>query len=97
MGGAVVRALCKTPDEPDAAVRGIVVAGTGNGTINQGMEAALAEARALGIRVVTTTRCASGQLVGARGTPVVDAGYLGLSVVKARIALVLELLATRRP
>ena len=95
MGGAVVRALCKTPAEPDAPVRGIVVAGTGNGTINLDMEVALAQARARGVRVVITTRCASGQLVGARGAPVVDAQYLGLSVEKARIALVLELLATR--
>lgn len=95
IGGAVVRALCKTPAAPDAPVQGIVVAGTGNGTVNRDMEAALAEARAQGVRVVTTTRCASGQLVGARGAQVVDQGYLGLSVVKARIALVLELLATR--
>ena len=95
VGGAVVRALCRAPAAPDAPVRGIVVAGTGNGTINCDMEAALSEARAQGVRVVTTTQCASGQLVGARGVPVVDAGYLGLSVVKARIALVLELLAKR--
>ena len=95
MGGAVVRALCAIPDAPDAKVRGIVVAGTGNGTTNRDMEAALAAARAQGVRVVITTRCASGQLVRARGAPVVDAQYLGLSVVKARIALVLELLATR--
>jgi hypothetical protein len=33
--------------------------------------------------------------VGARGAHVVDTGYLGLSLVKARIALVLELLAMR--
>lgn len=92
VGGAVVRALCAMPAEPDAPVRGIVVAGTGNGTINHDMEAALNVARAQGVRVVTTTRCASGQLVGARGAPVVDAEYLGLSVVKARIALVLELM-----
>ena len=95
MGGAVVRALCATPAEPDAPVRGIVVAGTGNGTVNLGMEAALATARAQGVRVVITTRCASGQLVGARGAPVVDVHFLGLSVVKARIALVLELLTAR--
>ncbi len=95
MGGAAVRALCAVPAAPDAPVRGIVVAGTGNGTINHGMEAALAQARAKGVRVVITTRCALGQLVGARGAPVADAEYLGLSVVKARIALVLELLGER--
>lgn len=95
MGGAVVRALCAKPAGSDAPVRGLVVAGTGNGTINRDMEAALAEARAQGVRVVITTRCASGQLVGARGAPVPDPEYLGLSAVKARIALVLGLLTTR--
>ena len=95
MGGAVVRALCVTPAPPDAEVRGIVVAGTGNGTVNHDMEAALEVARAQGIRVVIITRCASGQRVGALGLPVQDAEYLGLSVVKARIALVLQLLAVR--
>ena len=95
MGGASVRALCASPSAPDVPVRGIVVAGTGNGTTNHEMEVALAAARAQGVRVVITTRCASGQLVRARGAPKVDAQYLGLSVVKARIALVLELLAKR--
>jgi L-asparaginase len=95
MGGSVVRALCARPVLPDTPVRGIVVAGTGNGTVNHDMEVALVDARAQGVRVVITTRCTSGQLVGARGVPVVDAGYLGLSVVKARIALVLELLVAR--
>ena len=95
IGGAVVRALCTTPPAPDVQVRGIVVAGTGNGTINRDLEAAITQAREQGIRVVITTRCASGQLVGARGAVVSDAEYLGLSVVKARIALMLELLQTR--
>ena len=93
MGGAVVRALCATPAEPDAPVLGIVVAGTGNGTINHDMESSLVYARAQGIRVVITTRCATGQMVGVRGSTEVDAGYLGLSVVKSRIALVMELLS----
>ena len=95
MGGALVRALCVASAEPDVEVAGIVVAGTGNGTMNQDMEAALADARTQGIRVVITTRCATGQLVGVRGGPVADVAYLGLSVVKARVALVLELLRAR--
>lgn len=92
IGGAVVRALCAEPSEPDARVKGIVVAGTGNGTVNRDMETALTSARAQGIRVVMSSRCITGQLVQARGMPVVDARYLGLSVVKTRIALMLELL-----
>ncbi len=94
-GGALIRALCVVPPWPDAKVEGIVVAGTGNGTINHDMGAALAVARAQGIRVVVTTRCVSGHLVGVRGVPVADPAYLGLSPVKARVALVLELLLSR--
>ena len=92
MGGAIVRALCAEPMQPDASVKGIVVAATGNGTVNQDMDSALNVARAQGVRVVMSSRCITGQLVRARGAPVVDARYLGLSVVKARIALMLELL-----
>jgi L-asparaginase len=92
IGGAMVRSLCENPVSNDAVVAGIVVAGTGNGTINSDMESALIHARNRGVRVVTTTRCVSGQLVAGRDCAIIDAQYLGLSPVKARVALVLELL-----
>jgi L-asparaginase len=88
--GAVVRALCADTSASDAPVRGLVVAGTGNGTLHQDLEAALRQAQAQGVRVVRTTRCAYGSVVvGATqdGLPSV-----GLSPVKARIALMLDLL-----
>ncbi len=42
--------------------KGLVVAGTGNGTVHQGLEQALKEAQAQGVRVLRTTRCALGQV-----------------------------------
>jgi L-asparaginase len=89
--GAVVRALLAAEDAQDP-LRGIVVAGTGNGTIHQAMEAALLEAQAQGIWVRRVSRCAYGQVVGA--SALARSGTFsayGLSAVKARIALMLEL------
>ena len=59
-----------------AGVQGLVVAGTGNGTIHQAMEQALLQARAKGVSVWHTTRCLEGQLVGlpvGQGVPSVQA------------------------
>ena len=89
--GAVVRALLK-PDSNEAPLRGIVVAGTGNGTVHKSMEAALLDAQAQGIRVVRVSRCAYGTVVGS--SPTDRSGTFasaGLSGVKARIALMLEI------
>ena len=91
--GAVVRALLK-PDSNEAPLRGIVLAGTGNGTIHKSMEAALLEAQAQGIRVVRVSRCAYGTVVGSSPTDRSGAfASAGLSGVKARIALMLEIAA----
>lgn len=91
-GGAMVRALCAPPSTGDAPVRGLVVAGTGNGTLHADLEAALRQAQAQGVRVVRTTRCVYGSVVvGASqdGLP-----STGLSPVKARVALMLDLMAS---
>lgn len=86
-GGSVVPALLAH------GVDGLVVAGTGNGSIHSRLEADLREAQEQGVRVWRTSRCAQGQVLPSpneafRATP-------GLSPVKARIALILELLAAR--
>jgi L-asparaginase len=91
--GAVVRALLNQGSD-EAPLRGIVVAGTGNGTIHMSMESALLEAQAQGIRVVRVSRCAYGQALG--GGPTDRSGMFvsaALSGVKARIALMLEIAA----
>ncbi len=71
-------------------VRGLVLAGTGGGTVHHELEAALRRAQAAGLRVLRSTRCADGFLQPRLGDefPVAE----GLSPVKARLALILELL-----
>ena len=71
-------------------VQGVVVAGTGNGTLHTDLQAALLRAMAKGVRVVRSTRCVFGRVLGTGADVIPDAQ--GLSPVKARIALMLELL-----
>ena len=75
-------------------VQGIVVACTGNGTLHAQLDAALQRARNAGISVVLTTRCAEGPIVGKSSNA--HNTFSTLSPVKARIALILELLAAKR-
>jgi L-asparaginase len=68
----------------------LVLAGTGGGTVHRELEAALRRAQAAGVRVLRSTRCADGFLQPRPSDefPVAP----GLSPVKARLALMLELL-----
>lgn len=71
-------------------VDGIVVAGTGNGTLSQRLQAALERAQSAGVAVRLTTRCDAGPVIpGSQGLPVASIS----SPVKARVDLLLELLA----
>ena len=71
-------------------VQGLVVACTGNGTLHHDLEAALLQAQAGGVRVVRATRCVNGRVLPKPGDLLPDSH--GLSPVKARVGLVLELL-----
>ena len=73
-----------------AGVDGIVAAGTGNGTLRNELEAALEAAQAAGVRVVRATRCVDGAVRPRVGDPFEPSA--GLSAVKARVALLLDLL-----
>ena len=73
-----------------SGVRGLVVAGTGNGTVHQDMELALLDAQARGVRVVRATRCVNGCVLPRADDRFEDSG--GLSPVKARIGLMLDLM-----
>lgn len=88
--GAMVRSMVAHPG--DVPVRGIVVAGTGNGSIHQDMEAALRDVQALGVQVVRSTRCAQGQIVGSPRGDAAQFGVTSLDPFKARIALMLDLM-----
>ncbi len=72
-------------------LRGLVIAGTGNGTVHQHLEAAARRAQARGVVVWRASRCPWGTVVsGTNPGALPDAG--SLSPVKARIALQLQLL-----
>ncbi len=73
-------------------VQGLVVAATGNGTIHQALEAALVRAEEAGVAVLVASRCPWGQLVPAAENTPRWPWALGLSTVKARIMLLLQLL-----
>ena len=86
-GAAVVQGL------RTAGVDGLVAATTGNGTLHSELEAALLEAQDAGVGVVRATRCTRGGIVELAGDALPAAG--ALSPVKARIALLLQLLEQR--
>ena len=75
----------------DQGVRGLVVACTGNGTIHEALKDSLLGAQAAGVRIVRATRCPDGRILSLPGNAFADSQ--GLSPVKARIALMLEMMA----
>jgi L-asparaginase len=83
-GGALVEALVQS------GAAGLVVAATGNGTVHHALEAALLQAQGRGVAVRRSSRCLLGPLVPHGGEPLPAAP--GLTPVKARIALMLELM-----
>ena len=75
-----------------AGVRGIVAAGTGNGSLHHALEAALLAAQRRGVAVLRTTRCQDGRLVeGPLPDALPSAG--ALTPQQARVELALRLLA----
>jgi L-asparaginase len=89
VGGELVDALLRSCAGV-APLRGLVVAGTGNGTMHHDLEAALRRAIQAGVKVVRSTRCANGRVL-----PTAQSGFAhsnGLSPVKARITLMLDLM-----
>ena len=90
----VTSTACARAEAVDAlvagGVKGLVVAGTGNGSIHEALQQALRRAVSQGVRVWRSTRCEQGQIVLADGE--CDPGVTPLSPVKARISLMLALL-----
>ncbi|MEY2952141.1 MAG: hypothetical protein RLZZ401_228, partial [Pseudomonadota bacterium] len=82
--------LAERQREPDAGVRGLVVAGTGNGTVHADLEAALLRAQAQGVAVVRSTRCVLGAVLPKASDVTPHAP--GLNPAKARVALMMALL-----
>ena len=84
--GRLVRALC-AHDAP----QGWVVAGTGNGTLSQSLEAALQEAQHQGAFILRASRCTWGGVETRQGDVFPHAGQL--TAPQARVALILHLMA----
>ena len=75
----------------DAGVKGIVVAGTGNGALSNALQKSLTWAQSKGVEVRISSRCQQGTVVPTemhKFEVIRD-----LNPVKARIALILELMA----
>ena len=88
--GAMVDAMVAHPGSASDPLRGLVVAATGNGTVHCDLEAALLRAQVAGVRVVLASRCSYGRVLPRSDAQFPDSG--GLSAVKARVALMLELM-----
>jgi L-asparaginase len=73
-----------------AGAKGLVIAGTGNGTLHHALAAAAQRAVAAGVRVVRASRCGSGGVVASAADELPT--YGPLTPVQARIELQLDLL-----
>jgi L-asparaginase len=78
-------------------VQGLIVAGTGNGTLHVDLLAAVLRAKALGVRVWRSSRCVQGRVIESVGADHAGDTHLpgtgALSPVKARILMMLQLLS----
>lgn len=92
-GGAMVLDMVRAMDASIDPVRGIVVAGTGNGSINFELERALRTAAGRGVWVWRCSRCPGGPVVDAATANLDEFASVGLSPVKARIEMQLQLMA----
>jgi L-asparaginase len=86
--GAVIDALVK------AGARGIVIAGTGNGSVHEELETAAHRALVRGVAVRRASRCQLGGVVGGRPDALPSAGTL--TAPQARIELMLDLMERAR-
>jgi L-asparaginase len=76
-----------------AGVQGLIVAGTGNGTISQSMEKSLLLAQASGVKVCISSRCPQGSVVPTEMHAFETTK--NLNSVKARVALILNILGLK--
>ena len=86
--GAVVDALVA------AGTKGLVIAGTGNGSVHRALEQAAQRAQAAGVAVVRASRCLDGGVFGA--PPDALPSYGALTPWQARIELMLDLVLRPR-
>lgn len=88
--GWLVRAMLSSSARSASPLRGIVVAGTGHGTVHEGLTQALREASQQGIAVWRSSRVARGGVLGREGDEWHAVPHL--TAAQARVALMLSLL-----
>ncbi len=89
-GSAAVVAALLQPLPGVVPLQGLIVAGTGNGTLHVELVEALQRAKQAGVRVLRASRCGEGRVLPVAGSVFADSK--GLSPVKARVALMLSLM-----
>ena len=95
-GGGLVELLLREREGGAAdAVQGLVLAGTGNGTLHHALQDAALRAQQAGVAVWRSTRCTAGRVLPHAGDVLPGAG--ALSPAQARVALQLALLEGRAP
>jgi len=88
--GALIDALARN------GTRGVVIAATGNGTVHEALELALERAAWAGLQVMRATRCGDGAVLDATGTGAAWPSAGAMSPAKARVELLLRLLAAQQ-
>lgn len=76
-----------------AGAEGIIIAGTGNGTVHESLDRAARRAIAAGVPVRRASRCLLGGVVGAPADALPSAG--ALTPAQARVEMLLDLIAAR--
>jgi len=84
--GGIVRAMLSFQT---CKLKGIIVAGTGNGTISSDLEQALFQAQKQGVKIARTSRCQQGFLKTSNMSAITG---VCLSAVKARISMMLSIM-----
>jgi L-asparaginase len=77
-----------------SGVQGIVIAGTGNGSVNSKMQEQLAKAVQVGVQVRLSTRCTQGFVVATESHRFVV--QESLNPVKTRVALMLDMMSNEQ-
>ena len=77
-----------------AGVQGVVVAGTGNGSVSASLKDALLSAQSHGVQVCVASRCNQGPVLPTENHVFKTAGEL--NAVKTRVALILDLMSKQK-
>ena len=77
-----------------AGVHGVVVAGTGNGSVSASLKDALLSAQSHGVQVCVASRCNQGPVLPTENHVFKTAGEL--NAVKTRVALILDLMSKQK-